>query len=96
MFAPIRLTTESDGMVWGYSRALGLDVCWVDGELRFRDPVTGVFLGEFTKERDLEREARIRAETERVVAEAERDLAEARANEAQAEIQRLRRLLDNQ
>ena len=31
------LTTEPDGVVWGYSEVLGLSVCWVERRLRFWD-----------------------------------------------------------
>ena len=31
------LTTELDGVIWGYSEVLGLSVCWVAGTLRFWD-----------------------------------------------------------
>ena len=30
--------------MWGYSAVLGLELWWDDGELRFRDPVSGEFL----------------------------------------------------
>lgn len=36
-YQPMTLTTEPDGVVWGYSEALGLSVCWVEGRLRFWD-----------------------------------------------------------
>ena len=35
---------EPDGLIWGHSAVLGLDLCWDAGELRFRDPVSGEFL----------------------------------------------------
>ena len=68
--------------MWRYNRALGLHICWVNGHLRFCDPLTGRFLGEYGEvkdERDIEREAQLRAE--------------ARANATESEIERLRRLL---
>ena len=34
-YQPMPLTTEPDGVVWGYSEVLGLSVCWVAGTLRF-------------------------------------------------------------
>ena len=36
-YQPMTLTTEPDGVVWGYSEVLGLSVCWVEGRLRFWD-----------------------------------------------------------
>ena len=43
-YQPMSLTTEPDGVVWGYSEALGLSVCWVEGRLRFWDRVQGRYL----------------------------------------------------
>ena len=31
------LAIESDGVIWGYSEALGLSLCWVEGRLRYWD-----------------------------------------------------------
>lgn len=36
-YQPMALTTEPDGVIWGYSEVLGLSVCWVEGRLRFWD-----------------------------------------------------------
>ncbi len=36
-YQPMPLTTEPDGVIWGYSEVLGLSVCWVEGRLRFWD-----------------------------------------------------------
>ena len=36
-YQPMPLTTEPDGVAWGYSEGLGLPVCWVAGRLRFWD-----------------------------------------------------------
>ena len=59
----------------GYSAALGLHVCWDDGELRFHDPLTGTYLLTLAEER-----AERRAEAARADAEADaRRRAEARA-----------------
>ena len=30
VYRPIELTTEADGVIWGYSDALSLSVCWVN------------------------------------------------------------------
>lgn len=35
---------DADGMLWGHSPLLGLDLCWSDGELFFRNPDNGEFL----------------------------------------------------
>ena len=36
-YQQIAITTEPDGVMWGYSEVLGLSVCWVNGSLRFWD-----------------------------------------------------------
>ena len=79
----------SGGMLWGHSAVLGLDLCWDDGELRFRDPMTGEFLPtpeELQAERDA---AESRADAE----QARADTAEARAAAAEAESAALREQL---
>ena len=43
-YLPISLSTTDDGMVWGHSLILGLDVCWDKGRPRFYDPVAGEYL----------------------------------------------------
>ena len=43
-YEPIRITEESDGLKWGHSPVLGLDLCWDEGTLRFYDPVAGEYL----------------------------------------------------
>ena len=35
---------EPDGMVWAHSPALGLDLCWHEGRLRFYNPNSGRWL----------------------------------------------------
>ena len=51
-YAPIRVTEEPDGLVWGYSAALELDLCWDNGELRFYDPVGRAYLPQPTELKD--------------------------------------------
>ncbi len=87
---------EDDGLLWGHSAVLGLDLCWDDGELRFRDPATGEFLPtpeELQVERDAAEAERDAAEVERDAAEARADTAEARAAAAEAESAALREQL---
>ena len=36
-YRSLSLTTEPNGVIWGYSEALGLSMCWVEGRLRFWD-----------------------------------------------------------
>ena len=73
-----------------YSPALGLYVCWDDGELRFYDPLTGTYLrtlAEERTERQAEAAGRRRAEA-RADGEAARADAEAEARQAEAEARR--------
>ena len=43
-YVHIPIRREPDGVLWGYSRALGLRLRWDRGELRFADPETGAHL----------------------------------------------------
>ena len=43
-YAPIAIDMTDDGGFRGYSEALGLYLCWEDGELRFHDPATRGYL----------------------------------------------------
>ncbi len=74
-YVDIELHVEADGMIWGHSPALGLDLCWDNGRLRFYDPVAGEYLRSHSE-----------AEAERIAAEAERASAEARAGVAEARV----------
>ena len=44
VYHPITITEEPDGLKWGRSAVLGLDLCWDEGELRVYDPVAGAYL----------------------------------------------------
>ena len=96
-YSPVEIVHEADGLVWGHSAVLGLDLCWDAGDLRFRDPASQQFL--LTPEE--QQAGRLEAER-RVVAHSVRaDRAglewdqEARARrEAEAEVRRLRALLE--
>jgi hypothetical protein len=95
-YFPIALSTTEDGIIWGHSRILGLDVCWDKGRLRFYDPRTGEYLLDYSEAID-QRDAAITALADsqsRADAEAERADAEARrADAAEAELRRLREQL---
>ena len=82
VYEPIEIVREPDGRLWGYSEALGLEFWWDDGELRFRDPVSGEFLPTFDEVLD----AAERADA----AEERAAYAEARMAEMEAEMRRLR------
>ncbi len=75
------VTIESDGAdSWGYSEALGLALCWVDGNLRWWDPASGEYVMnqyELAEELAVEQEAR--------------QSAEARVRELEAELERRNR-----
>ena len=92
-YEPMEITEEADGMKWGHSEVLGLDLCWVEATLRVRVPETGEFLptsAEWrgrTEAAETERDA---AETERIIAESERDSERARRIAAESEAQELR------
>ena len=43
-YVPIPIRRDPDGLIWGFSEALGLRVCWDGGGLRFADPDTGSHL----------------------------------------------------
>ena len=80
------LRHELDGMVWGHSPALNLDLCWDNGRLRYYDPVSGAWLLNWQEERDAKEAAQIAAQT----AQAARQAAEIRVAELEAELHRLR------
>ena len=79
-YEPIEIVSEPDGRHWGYSEAMGLEFWWVrdeslrwnEGELRFRDPVTGEFL-----------RTPVESEEAAVVAEERAESAEERAESAE-------------
>ena len=78
-YEPIEIVIESDGRHRGHSDVLGLEFWWEDGELRFRDPVSGEFLPMPTESQDAAEAAEARAEA-----------AEARMAEMESELRRLR------
>ena len=85
-YAPLAIARDPADRLWGYSAVLGLELWWDDGELRFRDPVSGEFLLN-ARELDL---ARLAAEVRVDAAEYRADAAESRIAEMEAELQRLR------
>ena len=72
--------------IWSHSEALNLDLWWVDGELRFWDPVADRWLLSQEEERD----GRLVAETRASEEQAARLTAESRVAELEAELRRLR------
>lgn len=92
-YQPIDLRHEPDGSIWGRSVALGLDIYWQDGNLRFYDYEKGAFLLEYhelDRERELAEARAARAESRADTESEARARAEARAASLEAEIERLR------
>ena len=86
-YSTIELTNNRDGMVWGRSTVLGLDICSLpDGNLRFYDSASGQWL------RTLHEEAAARREeaTARLEAEAavQREMAARQAAEEELRVLR--------
>ncbi len=102
-YLPIALSTDENGVIWGRSQILGLDLCWEKGRLRFYDPAVQEYLPDLMETKSqLETEVMARANAEaRADAEAARadtetaraDAEAARADEAEAELRRLREKL---
>ena len=77
-YQPLPIHEESDGLIWGYSPILALDLCWDEGEIRLRNPVTWEFLLTPTEMQDA-----------RDAAESARDAAQAEAAELREQLRRL-------
>ena len=91
IYQPIPLTTEPDGVIWGYSEALGLSLCWIAGRLRYWDRVRGRYLPDSTESETRAEAAEVRAEAEaraRNAAEVRAEAAEARARMLEQELRR--------
>ena len=84
-YRPMEVHRGSDGVRWGHSPVLGLDLCWHDGRLRFYKPASGAYL------LNLSESLAARTEAERTVsALARQAAAEARADDAESENLQLR------
>ena len=74
-YTKIDLTTNRDGLVWGNSAVLGLDICALpDGSLRFYDPASGQWLRTHSEETAARRESEAalqESEAARIAAEEE-------------------------
>ena len=79
-YEAIAIETLQEGMLRGYSEALGLYVCWEDGRLRFFDPRTEGYLRSHDEAEARAGTAEARAEEERT----NRLAAQARAEEERA------------
>ena len=71
-YLPIEMTEESDGAIRGYSAAIGLYLCWLDGHLRFFDPTANRYLPDsdeaYEDSEALESERAAHARTRRALA----------------------------
>ena len=85
VYSPVEMFTESGGVIWGYSEALGLSLCWVDRQLRFWDRANQRYL---PNPSELE-EALRQSQAERAAAQAERAAAEERIRHLEDQLRRL-------
>ena len=86
-YRELEISRGTDGRVWGHSPTLNLELHWVDGRLRFYDPVGGRWLQNMTEmaeEAETERAARTAAEASVEAERAARESAEASAEAERA------------
>ena len=76
-YCRLEMRRDEEGRTWGSSPALGMDLCWDEGRLRFYDPVTGEF-----RRNLLESEAALQSEREA------REDAQARIRQLEEELRR--------
>ena len=87
VYQPIPVTERPDGVIWGYSAVLELELHWVDGRLRFWNRDTRDYLydlPEMEADRDAEAAGRRAAEAARRAEAAARRVAEAARRVAEA------------
>ena len=82
VYEPIEVEAGPDGISRGYSVALGLELHWVSGRLRFYDPVAQEYLSDLTEAKA----QRDNAVAQRDDAIAQRDAAEERIRQLEAEL----------
>ena len=85
-YTPVPINRDPNGLLWGRSEVLGLDLCWDEGVLRLRDPETGRFLPTLLELRSERDAAQARADEDRQRAAS----AEERAAALEEELRRLR------
>ena len=83
-YEPIAIEEVEDGVLQGYSAALGLLVRWDHGELRWHDPETRQEIPTFEQER----EGRLAEQSARLAEQSARLAAEARVRQLEAELAR--------
>lgn len=93
-YTTIELTTTREGLVWGHSAVLGLDVCaFPDGSMRFYDPPSGQWLRTHAEEmaaRQAAEAARREAEEATAREMAARQAAEEELRALREQLQRYR------
>ena len=93
VYVPVPIQSTDEYHYWGRSEALGLSLCWEEGQLRFWDPVGQFYLATFAEEREAhlaERDARLAERDARLAERDSRLEAEARVRSLEQEIRRLR------
>ena len=91
VYRRLELRRDDEGRVWGSSPALGMDLCWDDGRLRFYDPARGEFrrnLAESEDAYEFERAAREEAEARAADAEDALQAERARIRQLEEELRR--------
>ena len=93
-YVEIEMEELQNGALRGHSEVLGLDLYWMDGDFRIREPDTGRWLALPTREDVEAREAAearaTAAEEARVAAEEAREAAEAENAHLHEQLRRLR------
>ena len=83
-YAPLPVTQDPDGLLWGYSEILDLELCWDEGVFRLRNHATKEFMPTPIEERSM-REA---AENELEAVESQRQAVESQRQAAESPRQR--------
>ena len=91
-YEPLPIHEEPDGVKWGHSPVLGLDLCWEAGELRVYDPVAGAYLPTPEELEARRAAAEVRAAGAEARAAAERTARRSVETELRRLRERLRRL----
>ena len=92
-YQPIPLTTEADGLLWGYSAALDLCLCARGRRLLYYDRKRGAYINNIGEEKAAHRRTAAALDTERaarLLTAMERDEAMAEAERLREELRRLR------
>ena len=83
-YRPLPIHRDADGLLWGYSEVLDVELCWEAGSLSLRDHATKLFLPTPEEEQQLREEEQSRREEE----QHRREAAEERVRQLEAELRR--------